>query len=374
MITIGLAGEVHAAGGLPIHGAVPSAIVALAENQHVTVAVPREGALVEDELVPADGGSHGTGIDLGHASDNVRGRRQSLVVNIGHPNGDALLGIARSIGGIPAEAGHRGGGHTGLGQLSGEIEVLGNAIIIQGVEGEVARGRGTFTNLNLKRSTGSTAASTVKASVVVGSHGAAFTVEALSIESHLAVRGILINMGVDDHVGSHRELVDGIHAFRNLGERQGVVVVQHGRSDGRRHTLIAEAIGNSTEVVSRFNHIRDGRVVHFDHERPNVSGAVAFGDGNELTLDDTSLGSVGTHDEVDIRGSAHNEGKFLTFDAEQTIARGEIENGHRVLTAFSVHREVEGFHPCTDRANTKVQAVNDFGFTIHVLHMELVGR
>ena len=40
LITVSHAGERQAAGALPVHGAVPSAIVALAVNQHVAVAVP----------------------------------------------------------------------------------------------------------------------------------------------------------------------------------------------------------------------------------------------------------------------------------------------------------------------------------------------
>ena len=138
-----------------------------------------------------------------------------------------MLVVTSGVGGIPAEARHRGGGHTGLGKLSGEEEVLGNAVVVEGVEGEVRRSSSTFTDLGLKRSTGSaTAASTAQRTiVVVGGHGAAFAFEAFAIEGHLTVftEG---NLSVQHHVVFKHQLVDGIVAFRNFGEGQRVVVVQ----------------------------------------------------------------------------------------------------------------------------------------------------
>ncbi|KWW27664.1 MAG: hypothetical protein AUK63_2187, partial [bacterium P3] len=326
---------------MPAHRTVVFAIVALAVDQHVAVAVPAEGALVEDELIPADGGSHGTGIDLGHASDRMRSRRQSLVFHIGHPDGDTLLVVARSIGGIPAQAGHRGGGHTGLGQLSGEEEVLSNAVVVEGVEGEVGSSGSTLTDLNLKRSGSSATTGSAQASVVVGSHGAAFTVEVLSVEGHLAIFGSRINPSADDYVVINRELVDGILTFRNLGEGQSVVVVKHGRRDLRRNAFVGVTSINGAEVVSHLNHIGAFRSIELNHDGPDVSGAVAFGDGHELTLDDTGVGSVDIHNQLNAVG-IHLEGQFFAFNTEHTVAGREVQNVDSVDRTFAVHGEVEG--------------------------------
>ncbi|KWW28158.1 MAG: hypothetical protein F083_2890, partial [bacterium F083] len=216
--------------GLPAHATFPIAVKSLANDQHVAVAVPSEVAGIELELIPlASHGQHvGAGIDEGHTSGGVRGSGQFAVAHVGHPNADAILG--RGAGGrthIPAQARHRGGGHTGLGQLGSEEEVLTDGVVPQGVEGEVGRsgGRSLVANHGFEAAAGGTAAIGAGASVVVIGHGTAFAFKAVTIESHLAVF-TSSDAGVQHDVVFKHEFVDGIVAFRNLGERQGVVVVK----------------------------------------------------------------------------------------------------------------------------------------------------
>ena len=241
------------------------------------------------------------------------------------------------------------------------------------MEGEVGRSAGAITNLGLKRSTGSAAATDGGTNIVVGGHGAAFAFKTFTIDGHLAIvaNG---NFGVQDHVVVEREFVNGIVAFRNLGEGQRVVVVQHGRRNLRRNATIGEVVGNSAEVVSLLPHIRDGGVVHLNHEGPDVGCAIAFGDGHKLALDEAGKCGVGGHAQFDVIVANHLEGQFLTFNAEQAIARGEIKNGHRVGRAIAVHGESEGFHPSVGRTGAKIQLVNNLGLTVHVSHMETVAN
>ena len=225
---------------LPLDGAGPAAVVTLAEDHHIAVTVPCEATFVEDELDPTrrSGLVQGARIHLGHARSQRRSGRNLGVGHIGHPNGDVLLVLADAVGCIPAQTRERSSRHASLFKLGGSEELGSDAIVIQGVEGEVTRGAGAFTNLSLKRSTGSATASGSKASVVVGGHGAAFAVEVLGIEGNLSVLEkilcIITHKSADDGIVLNRELVDTILAFRNLGERQGVVVVKHGgRNLGR---------------------------------------------------------------------------------------------------------------------------------------------
>ena len=358
--------------GLPADRTLPATVQSLANDQHVAVAVPSEVAGIEHELVPfASHGQHvGAGIDEGHTSGGVRGGGQFAVAHIGHPNADAILG--RGAGGrthIPAQARHRGGGHTSLGQLGSEEEVLTNGVVPQGVEGEIGRGggRSLVTNHGFEAATGGTAAIGAGASVVVIGHGAAFAFKALTIESHLAVF-TLSDAGVQHDVLVKHEFVDGIVAFRNLGERQGVVIVKLHVVSRLRHFHKGEGSGL---FASQFPNIRDFGSVKLNHDRPDVGGTVTFGDGHELTLDDTGVGSVDIHNQLNaVR--IHLEGQFFAFNAEHTVTGREVQNIDGVGGAFAVHGECEGFHPSAGRANTQVQAVDDFFFTFHVFDVQLV--
>ena len=113
-------------------GAGPVTAVTLHEDHHVARAVPSEGAFVEGELHPAGGsvGRHATRVDLGHAGGERRGGRGRGVVDVGHPDGDAVLGFIDAVGGIPAQARHRSAGHAGGGQLFSGVESGSDAIII----------------------------------------------------------------------------------------------------------------------------------------------------------------------------------------------------------------------------------------------------
>ena len=239
------------------------------------------------------------------------------------------------------------------------------------MEGEEGRGvgRGFVANHGFESTTSGTTTNGGTNIVVVG-HGAAFAVEVLSVEGHLAI-GTGGNGGIQHHVIVEHEFVDGIVAFRNFGEGQRVVVVQ-GRvvsRGGPFHKREGRGL-----LASEFPNVRSDGLVQLDHERPHVGCAVAFGDGNKLTLDDTGLGAIGAHDQINVVVVSHLERQFLTFNSEQAIARGEVEDGHRVDRTFAKHREVERFHPSIDRTDTKVQAVDDFVFTFHVSHMELVAN
>ena len=91
----------------------PFAVVAVEENEHVANPVPGESALVEHNFVPAYSGRHVTCVNEGHVGGDMRNRVQFPVGHVGHPDAEAMLGIARSVVAIPTQARHRGGGHTG---------------------------------------------------------------------------------------------------------------------------------------------------------------------------------------------------------------------------------------------------------------------
>ena len=279
-----------------------------------------------------------------------------------------MLIVTIFIGGIPAQAGHRGRGHTCFLKLGGEEEVLGDAVIIQGVEGEVTKRAGAFTNLGLERSSGSATFVHAKAGVIIVSHGAAFAFEAFSIKGHLAVLTVG-DFGIQHLVGCEHKLVHCIVAFRNFRERQGVVVVKHGIVGRGRNLHEGERRGFG---AGHLPYIRNLGSVELYRHGPDVGGTVAFGDGNELTLDDTCLCAVAHQGQIHVIVADHLEGQLLAFNSEQAVARREVEHVHRVGAAFGVHREVERLHPCTGGANAHIQCVDDFLFACHVLHVQLV--
>ena len=172
----------------------------------------------------------------------------------------------------------------------------------------------------------------------------------------------------------NRELVDGILTFRNLGEGQGVVVVKFGRRDLRRNAFVGETGIDGAKVIGLFPNIRDLGSVELDHDGPDVGGTVAFGDGHELTLDDTSVSllTIASHHQLNIGVGSHLERQILTSDTEHTVAGREVQNGHSVVEGVAIHGEVEGFHPAAGRANAHVQRVDDFVFTVHVLDVKVV--
>ena len=133
IVGVGIARGVEASGSVsPLDGAGPAAIVALHEDHHVALAIPAEAFFVEGELHPAGGsvGRHATRVDLGHAGGKRRGGGSSGVFDVGHPDGDAVLGFIDAVGGIPAQARHRSAGHAGGGQLFSGVESGSDAIII----------------------------------------------------------------------------------------------------------------------------------------------------------------------------------------------------------------------------------------------------
>ena len=105
-----------------------------------------------------------------------------------------------------------------------------------------------------------------------------------------------------------------------------------------------------------------------------MSGAVAFGDGNELTLDNARVSSAGVdaQHKLDVVSGSHLERQFLAFNSEHAIAGREVQNVDSVGEAFGVHSEVKRLHPATCSANAQVQAVDDLFFAIHVLDVQLI--
>ena len=216
---------------------------------------------------------------------------------------------------------------------------------------EIGRSGGTFTNLSLKRSTTASTSTTFSMVVIVG-HGTALAMEVLGIKGHLAVLGILINRSVDNHVVLNRELVDSVHTFRNLRERQGVVIVQFGRSNLRRNARIAVTGINGAKVVGFLPNIGNLGSVELNRDRPDVSGTITFGNGYELTLNQTRFSTIGRQYKVNIVVASYKERQVFTADTEHAIIRREVENVDNINSASRVHGEVEGGHPSTDRTNT----------------------
>ena len=193
------------------------------------MAVPSEGAFVELELVPALHGGHGARVDEGHASGDMRGSGQFGFAHVGHPDAEALLLVARGVGGIPAQARHRGGGGTSLFKLGRVEQSLGNAVVVEGVEGEVAhRARhGAVAHLGLERLTRGATAHLRAVVVVIGGRAGQTLVliTEVLVEGNLAVLTVQ-HGGAQQNIVLKRQLVNGIVAFRNLRERQRVVVVK----------------------------------------------------------------------------------------------------------------------------------------------------
>ena len=127
---------------LPVDGAAPAAVVHLAHDEDVARSVPSEAAGVEDELVPADHFLEVALVDEGHATGEGRHGRSRHVGHVGHPDAHVLHVVAVGAFAVPAEATHGGGGHTGLGQFGSSEELRGQAVVVEVVHREVARGAG----------------------------------------------------------------------------------------------------------------------------------------------------------------------------------------------------------------------------------------
>ena len=270
------------------------------------------------------------------------GRRQFGVSHVGHPDADALLVVTILIGGIPAQAGHRGAGHAGFLKLCGEEEVLGDAVIIQGVEREVAESAGTFTDLGLKR--GSSGAAHLDASVVVGGHRAAFAVEVLGVEGNLTVS--TVGHGCADHlVLCEDELVHGVVAFCNLGEGQGVVVVQHGVV-GRGGNLHEGERGGF--LAGKLPNIRHGGIVWLGHDVPDAGRAAFTVQGHHLP--GSVGGSAGGKGHFDLLVVGHVEGHLGLHNSE-VLLRREVDEAHVRGGTVVAQGEAEGLHPAAVRAD-----------------------
>ena len=219
-----------------------------------------------------------------------------------------------------------------------------------------------------------------QAGVVVGGHGAGFAVEVLGVEGHFAVGVGLVNVGADDHVAFHGELVNGVVAFRNFGEGQGVVVVKHGGSDFRRNTGVGVAVGDGAEVVGFLNHVRNLGRVDGEAQGPNLGEAAAFVDGHELVLVVASFGIGGSlhlDGEVDVLGAVagHGEGQLGASGHAQSVGvRREVEHAHgEGLRVVVVHLEAERLHPCTGGVFAEVEVVDDelaAFFAVVISHVE----
>ncbi len=103
-----------------------------------------------------------------------------------------------------------------------------------------------------------------------------------------------------------------------------------------------------------------------------MSGAVAFGDGHKLTLDNAGFDSiklgVSANGQVDIIIASHLERQFLATDFEQANAGSEVEEVDRVGRAFAVHNELEGGHPSANRADTEVEGIDDAVTILVIVH------
>ena len=315
------------------------------------MAVPSEGALVELELVPANKGSHGTRVDERHVGDDMRGGRQGLILHVRHPDADALLVVAGGVGGIPAQARHRGTGHAGFLKLCGEEEVLGDAVIIQGIEREVTESAGTFTDLGLKR--GSSGATHLDTRVVVGGHRAAFAVEVLGVEGNLAV--ITIGHSCADHlVLSEDEFVHGVVAFSNLGEGQGVVVMQHGVV-GRGGNLHEGERGGF--LAGKLPNIRNGGIVWLGHNVPDAGRAAFTVQGHHLP--GSVGGSAGGKGHFDFLVVGHVEG-HLGLHNREVLLRREVDEAHVRGGTVVAQGEAERLHPAAVRAGTDDDRLDNF--------------
>ena len=103
-----------------------------------------------------------------------------------------------------------------------------------------------------------------------------------------------------------------------------------------------------------------------------MCSAVAFSDSHKLTLKQARLCAVDSNRQINVLSISHLERRFRASRSEHVVVRSEVENSHSVSGTFCVHDEVERLHPCANRANSHVQFVDNFLFTIHVLHMEHV--
>ena len=235
VVAIGVAGSIGHAVAQPVDGIeVPVTVVALHEDEDVAAAIPSELVFVEHELVPASGRGHASGINLGHASGSGRGGRHLVVGHVGHPDGEALLVVAVLVGGIPADARHRGGRDTSGGQFVGLVEHRADAVFIQGVERHIAKRSAAVANLGF-----------IFAQEVAGA-GTAGAVRDLPPNLHEFVVADLNDFGADHRAGIELFLHDEVHlapsALVRQGERRNVGV--------RLGVLVAGAVGQSGIVFA----------------------------------------------------------------------------------------------------------------------------
>ena len=294
--------------GSPVDGAVPSAVVSLDKDQQVAGAVPCECALVEHEFVPADDGRDIALVHQGHAVNGVGGGGQSLVRYVGHPDGDVLLLIAILVRGIIADAAHRGSRHAGFHQLVGVEEVLGNGVVVKGVEGGVTSRASSirFTDLCFVGSASATA--TGIAGVVVVGTRTGLAIEVGKVECHLTVG--TSHLGVEKHIVFDFQFVNHILAIRFITRKQ-VVVVDVGTKGGR------ERLGS---CGSRLHHVGHDRIVGRRGDVESVS-QTAVGPHNEFCAVGASRG-VGIIDGEIERFGRVDHGRQVRIDNEEILIRG----------------------------------------------------
>ena len=301
-------------------------------------------------------------IDEGHVAAEGRHGGSSGIAHVGHPDAHVLHIIIIGAVAEPAQAGHRGGGHTGLGQFAGSVELRAQAIIIKVVHREVTRGAGAggVADEGLERLSRRTAANAGALVIVVG-HRAAFAVEVLSVEGHLAVFAVG-NLGVQHHVLGKHEFVDSVQTVgdvvRIIRERHVVVVVQsHVVSlsgdlhEGERGGFFAGQLPN----------IGRASVVRLGVDVPNGSRAAITIKGHHLPI--SVGGGAGGQLHVDVLVAANGHGEFGSHEGE-IVLRRPVEVVDCRGGAGVADLEGERFHPAAVRAGANVDGVDDF-FILH---------
>ena len=242
----------------------------------------------------------------------------------------------------PAQTCHRSGGYTSLGEFAGEEEVLSKRVVPQRVEGEVSQSIGAITNLCLKASS-SRATANLRTSVVVGSHRTAFAVEVLGVDGNLAISA-RSDFGIQHLILGKHEFVNGVVAFRNFGEGQGVVVMQSGVVSRSRPFHEGERGGF---LAGKLPNIRHGGIVRFSHDVPNAGRAAGAVDGHHLPsrIGRAASAQSNTHFFV----VSHCERHFGLHNSEVFLRR-EVQMGHRDGGTIITQAEAERLHPAAIRA------------------------